>query len=488
MDKIENNKKLFFDRYEKLFADKKSFDDFKTCVLEESFGNTIRINDLYIKETEVLKILESEGFVLKPIPDIEKGYDVVECPTKAIGGNFAHQSGLFYVQEASSMLPVLALDPKPGELVLDMAAAPGSKTTQIAQYLKEEGVVVANEVDTRRTASLVANCDRLGVYNWILSVARGESLGNQLPEVFDKVLVDAPCSADGAVQKDRSFFGRYMTTGYEKLPRTQFALLESAFKALKVGGTMIYSTCTLAPEENELLVQEFFNKYSDYLEIVNPPKLEKVFTKKFFVKEWNGIVIDKEISENSYRVIPSIHGMEAFYLFAFKKTKSKESIYAQNIKKVKMRAKYETKIPVPIQSFIKKMKIDFDFSDLYSIDRSADTDYYIGPKLHEFYENINIEKVGINVFNHTKDLVKLNTYGTRVLTAKGKMDPVMVYDIHSVEDLDKYMKGQDFKISDIVPTSKHLVITYKKVPIGLGLYLEDKQIIKNQLKRNLCIR
>lgn len=143
------------------------------------------------------------------------------------------------------------LKPTKEDTVLDIAAAPGSKTTQMAQHMENYGVIVANDVSVKRLKALTNNLERLGVLNVCVTQLDGRRFGKLMPEAFDKILVDAPCSAEGTIRKSYKAIYNWQPWGYKKLVETQKMLLVSAYKALKPGGVLVYSTCTFAPEENE---------------------------------------------------------------------------------------------------------------------------------------------------------------------------------------------------------------------------------------------
>ena len=159
------------------------------------------------------------------------------------------------------------------ETILDMCAAPGSKTTQIAAMMQGRGVIVANEVQEKRMWTLSTACQRSGVTSVVLTKKVGQWFGKQMTEMFDRVLCDAPCSAQGTVRKDSDALNYCGPENIAKMARLQMELLEAAVHAAKVGGTIVYSTCTLTPEENEGVVLQILNKFCDQLEGLDPSAL-----------------------------------------------------------------------------------------------------------------------------------------------------------------------------------------------------------------------
>src|SRR3989338_4451154 len=245
----------------------------------------IRVNTLKTTVEEVLRRASEQGWKLTPVPWCPDGFFIDrEDRTEALGKDLLHLLGHVYLQEASSMLPPVMLGAKPGEAILDMCAAPGSKTTQIAAMMGSPsprgggvrgggeggGVIVANEVQEKRMWTLSTACQRSGVTNVVLTKKVGQWFGKQMTQQFDRVLCDAPCTAQGTVRKDSDALNFCGPENIAKMARLQSELLEAAIHATKVGGTIVYSTCTLTPEENEGVVLNMLNKFVDQLEVVDP--------------------------------------------------------------------------------------------------------------------------------------------------------------------------------------------------------------------------
>ena len=247
-------KKSFEAYFRKLVPDYDSFIEALTSPLKK----TIRCNTIKIQSRELKRRLESKGFVLKEIEWYKDGF-VVERKAETLGNTLEHFLGYFYVQEKASMLPPLLLDPKPGDRVLDIAASPGSKTSQMAQLMKNRGTIVANDFRHDRINLLKINLQRLGVMNTIVTQHRGESLGKMNLE-FDKVLVDAPCTSVGAIRKDFKIMNTWNIKNVKTMARLQKRILEAAINLTKIGGTIVYSTCTLTKEENEDVVSQFLDR------------------------------------------------------------------------------------------------------------------------------------------------------------------------------------------------------------------------------------
>ena len=212
-------------------------------------------------------------FVKDPVPWEEQGfyYD----PDSRPGLHVYHEAGVYYLQEASAMAPVMLLDPQPGERVCDLCSAPGGKTTQIAGRMLGKGFLLCNEWSPKRAKILSRNIERMGVANALVTNEEVSRLAQRFPGFFDRVLVDAPCSGEGMFRKEEAAVTDWSQDTVEMCARRQSDILDSAAKLLKPGGRLVYSTCTFAPEEDELAVAEFLEKHPDFRpEIIDAPWFE----------------------------------------------------------------------------------------------------------------------------------------------------------------------------------------------------------------------
>lgn len=180
------------------------------------------------------------------------------------GASLAHVSGAFYLQDASAMAPVAVLDPQPGEAILDLCAAPGGKSGQIAGRMLGKGCLVANEYVKDRAQILKSNLERLGVTNAHVTSASPEQFEKHTPECFDAVLTDAPCSGEGMFRRDPGALTEWTEDAPAACALRQAYILDSAAKLVKPGGRLVYSTCTFNRRENEGSVEAFLSRHSDF--------------------------------------------------------------------------------------------------------------------------------------------------------------------------------------------------------------------------------
>jgi len=297
----------FVKRYEKL-TEWKTFKEYSLRFLRRS----VRINTLKITIDECKKRLE-KNWILTRVPWCKEGFWVEHKQgRKDIGNTVEHVLGYMYVQEAASMIPPVVLDPKPGEHILDMCAAPGSKASQIVQYMENKGVLVANDYRGIRLAPLGINLQRCGSTNTIITRMEGRFFKDVY---FDKILVDAPCSGTGTIRKSLKTIKMWNPMMIKRLAGTQKQLIEAAFNCLKPNGTLVYSTCSLEPEEDEGIIDFLISKYDnarlESFELEGLKRSEPVL-------EFEGKRYDKEIKK-CLRIWPQDNDTEGFFVAKIKK-------------------------------------------------------------------------------------------------------------------------------------------------------------------------
>ena len=274
---------------------------------------SFRINTLKLSLAEARKALTEQAIPFDVVPWYEPAFTVpVEFARQVLDSALA-QEGKIYAQGLESMLPVIALDPKPGEVVLDLCAAPGSKTTQIAAHMQNQGKLIANEHVRDRFYRLRSVVAIMGA-EAELKMNDGRKFtgaGN----LFDRILVDAPCSSEGRFKTDDPKSTLYWNVRkIHEMAHKQKGLLLSASRLLKPGGELVYSTCTFAPEENEAVVDWLLRKTEGRLSI------EEIRMKSIAsypaVTTWNDRNFNAAVAK-SLRVLPT-EKLEGFFLAKFK--------------------------------------------------------------------------------------------------------------------------------------------------------------------------
>lgn len=231
-------------------------------------------------------------------------YDAESRP----GRHLLHEAGAYYIQEPSAMAVVEALAPKPGERILDLCAAPGGKSTQIAGRMQGQGLLVSNEPIGERAQVLSQNVERMGISNCVVCSEKPERMAMCFPGFFDRVLVDAPCSGEGMFRKDEAAGEEWSPETVEMCAKRQAQILEEAAKTVRPGGVLVYSTCTFSPEENEGTVSAFLRNHEEYY-------IEETALEDFFSPgrgEW--VEAPAEGIEHTLRLWPHLIRGEGHYV------------------------------------------------------------------------------------------------------------------------------------------------------------------------------
>lgn len=266
---------------------------------------SLRVNTLKIKDAELIQIINAK---LAKIPFLKHGYYYES--KYAVGAMPEYLQGYYYLQEAASQLPAEVLEPKPGELVLDMCAAPGSKTTQLAMMMNNTGKLIALDANNPRLPSLQNNLERCGVMSTIV-YKKDARYADDLKILFDKILLDAPCSGNFA--NDENWLDERKLEDLKQISKVQRQLLESAINVLKPNGTLVYSTCSLEPEENELVIDWLLKNRDDVvMENVDVKIGDKGLTNVF------GQELNKEVAKCK-RLWPHKTGTQGFFLAKIRK-------------------------------------------------------------------------------------------------------------------------------------------------------------------------
>lgn len=307
----------FLDRLEKIIPVAKKENVMGSFVTYRP--TTFRTNLLKISTNELEKELRKRSINFRKVEWYEDAFILGGLEQKEFTNTDLYQEGLFYIQSISSMIPALVLDPRPEEKILDLTAAPGSKTTQIAMLMKNRGEIVANDKSKIRNFKLSANLKTQGVKNAKIENMPGQILWKKYPEYFDKTLVDVPCSMEGRINiNDEKSFLDWSIKKIHYLEEVQKFLLRSAVSATKPGGIIVYSTCTLAPEENEGVIDWILKREKGRV-IVEEISLT-LSEKSAALQHWQTKSFDDQVKK-TVRILPS-QLMEGFYLAKLRKTSS----------------------------------------------------------------------------------------------------------------------------------------------------------------------
>ena len=306
---------IFLERLKKILPTGK-FDQVANTFTDTK-PTTFRVNLLKAGSIQsVHEELERKGFRLEPVHWCPEAFILRSGRLRELQETEIYKGGKIYAQSLPSMLPPIILDPKPGELILDLAAAPGSKTTQMAAMMRGNGKLIAVDNNKIRFYRLKANLELQGARHVEAMLSYGESIGRKYPEYFDKILLDAPCSSESRFDvNEPASFKYWKPAKVHEMAYKQKKLFFSAVTALKLGGVLVYSTCTFAPEENEAVLDAVLKKFQgaialEDIHIPIPNRMTGILT-------WGKESFDPSVRK-AVRIIPTSE-MEGFFIAKLRK-------------------------------------------------------------------------------------------------------------------------------------------------------------------------
>lgn len=460
----------FLDRMQKLLSE----DEYQSFL--ESYNKDpekgIRANPLKI-DRERLK---------ERLPEEFKAHDITWCPTGLYidpesrpGKRPEYYTGLYYPQEPSAMTPAQSISVEPGDIVLDLCAAPGGKSTQLAGKLQGEGTLVLNEIVGKRVGVLAQNVERMGIPNAVILNENSTRLAETFPGKFDKILVDAPCSGEGMFRKDEKVIGEWDSQKPVACSIVQKDILKDVDKLLKPGGELVYSTCTFAPEENEQVAEWLIENGYEIL----PVELEGIETtgRPEFTESGT-----EEVTK-TVRIWPHLSEGEGHFVARFKKPEEFAGNGSGRKRNKKKKGKKTKLIKAGKKSlseflaFCKKYIPDFDTNRLYRIDN----------RIYRLPEDIEPEELeDLKVYTPGLLLGELKT--NRFEPAQ-TLAMVLDFDAFtnryelSEDELWHYLKGEEIKPQR--PVEKGWVLMgYEGYPVGFG---KMSNTIKNKYPKGLRI-
>lgn len=443
---------------------------------------SFRANLLKTDTQALQSLFEAEGYQLNPIPWCEEGFWVDESHKtlpENLGNWLPHLQGQLYIQEASSMLPVKALlhdfDYSGQSTFLDMAAAPGSKTTQLAARLNNQGQIVANELSSTRLKGLSHNIQRCGVVNTALSHNDGTIFGAATPEYFDAILLDAPCGGEGTVRKDEQALNNWSLDKVVSISELQKELITSAYHALKPGGRLVYSTCTLSQEENHAVCQHLLTQFPDNVTI----------------KPLNDLFEGAEkaaTAEGYLHVFPNTYDCEGFFVACFDKGNAmgaaKENNHNQTQTKVGKFSKISDKNFESVNSYSQIFGWDLSpiKANLYTktLRNGSEEVWLLDDAMLTFNNILKLNRFGSKLF-------ELNKHGPKIqhqaIISYGQELTKQSFSLNE-KQAQEYLQGRDIFLEDSNPPKhKEVIVRFNEVSLGLAKHLGNK--LKNNLPRDL---
>ncbi|EPJ0595331.1 16S rRNA (cytosine(1407)-C(5))-methyltransferase RsmF [Enterobacter roggenkampii] len=442
-----------------------SLDDF-IAACQRPLRRSIRVNTLKISVEDFLALVAPYSWQLTPVPWCAEGFWIERDDEDAVplGSTAEHLSGLFYIQEASSMLPVAALfaESNAPERVMDVAAAPGSKTTQIAARMGNRGAILANEFSASRVKVLHANISRCGIHNVALTHFDGRVFGAALPEAFDAILLDAPCSGEGVVRKDPDALKNWSVESNLEIAATQRELIESAFHALRPGGTLVYSTCTLNRDENEDVCLWLKAQYPDAVEFLPLNDL--------FASAQEAIT-----PEGFLHVFPQIYDCEGFFVARLRKTQAVAPLPAPKFKVGNFPfAPLKGRDAAQLVAAAEKIGLVWDESlHLWMRDKEV---WLFPAEIEPLIGKVRFSRIGIR-------LAEVHNKGYRwqheaVIALAGHENAFAL----THQEAEEWYRGRDV-YPDSTPSGDEVIVTYQGYPLGLAKKVGSR--LKNSYPREL---
>lgn len=462
----------FIDKMSNILPEHLDIQDFiEFC--QRPLRRAVRVNTLKISVSNFQLRAAEHGWVLTPIPWCSEGFWIdIENEQSPLGNSAEHLSGLCYIQEASSMMPVAALfhffQQSKQSILLDAAAAPGSKTTQMAAQMDNQGLIIANEYSSSRIKMLHANIQRCGIKNVALTHFDAAIFGKWLPDTFDAILLDAPCSGEGTVRKDKYAMKNWSQSSIESIAAMQQELILSAFHALKEDGILIYSTCTLSLEENQNICHFLKDEFPEHIEFLDLntlfPDAHKTRTAEGFLHIW-----------------PQVYDSEGFFVAAIKKTK------ASTVTPTKKRL---GKFPF-IRPTRQKEKELYDYfaaqfavTDIDGMLYQRDNEFWLFPEpIKAQINELRFSRLGIKIaeefgkgrksgFKTMHEFV--SCYGDAAKSNKFELDAMQAQEFY---------QGRDIRNVTTNNAVGEILLSYRGNVVGLGKALNNR--VKNNLPREL---
>lgn len=444
-----------------------SFDAF-IAACQRPLRRSIRVNTLKISVADFLDLVAPYHWQLTPVPWCAEGFWIEreDDASLPLGSTAEHLSGLFYIQEASSMLPVSALfagGHQPAR-VMDVAAAPGSKTTQIAARMGNQGAILANEYSASRVKVLHANISRCGIHNVALTHFDGRVFGAALPEAFDAILLDAPCSGEGVVRKDPDALKNWSVASNQAIAATQRELIDSAFHALRPGGTLVYSTCTLNRDENEAICHWLKAQYPD---AVTFEPLDTLFSG----------AADALTPDGFLHVFPQIFDCEGFFVARLRKTAAVEPLPAPGYKVGNFPfAPMKTRESATVVEAAAAAGLSWDDNQrLWQRDKEI---WLFPTAIESLIGKVRFSRIGIKLADvHNKGF---RWQHEAVIALAGTNNPLAFELTH--HEAEEWYRGRDVYPAT-APQQDDVIVTFQGQPLGLAKKVASR--LKNSYPREL---
>ncbi len=467
----------FLARYSPLFSEKEFTTFLEYC--DKPLRKALRVNTLRISLENFTKRAENNWWKLQKIPYVDTGF-FIDRDDKSIplGKSIEYFSWLFYIQETSSMIPPMVLKPQKWDIVLDVSAAPWSKTTQMSIMMNNAWLVIGNDIVPTRIKALKTNIN----YQWIIWAATSKldwrDFWRYFTETFDKILLDAPCSWEWTMRKDEV---KWSLSIIKELSSLQKRLINSALQALKIGGTLVYSTCTMTPEEDEIILDHVKKQFWENI-IIEKWQLPELQSTEW-ITEWLWESLDPEC-QNGQKIWPHINDTEWFFIAKIKKVwptntdTQKEYFQRKNEEKI-VKGK---ELKILLSQIKKRFWIEpFYFSD-YLIIKKWDI-YQIRTKQSNAFSSFpNIQNIWIPFWEDNNNTFNLDFYSSQTFWQYATKNRIVFQDKKQAES---FIKWEDIILSNNEiweSTQWQIIVYYDNLALWSSL-LQKWWKLKNQVPR-----
>ncbi len=443
--------------------------------VESDYIQYVRIPGSEENQKIVLTKLQKYDIVLSKVENVPNAYSLNSGSDK-IGKTLEHALGKYYIQSLSSMIPPLILSPTSEDTAIDMCAAPGSKATQLAEMMENSGTLYVNEPNIGRTKSLAHNLDKLNVLNAGMLTSKGELISKYFDNYFDKILIDAPCTGLGIVQKKQEVSNWWSENHAVVLSDTQFKLLVSGIKSAKIGAEIVYSTCTLTLEENELVVEKILEKYPvELMDIELPVKSHPGITK------YGDRNLNPELTKTR-RIIPWEINSEGFFIAKFRKIDSTTPSKQTDVKQAELEfLSWNNKNIKPfVENIADWYGIDLEILKQYKFLFKSNEMQFIKSDWHS--DNLSIfARAGLKLGTMDKHgNIVLHTLAAQALQKHINLN---IVELTSKDELKIYLNGGIIKSMTEIEPKGRKVVSYNGDMIGGAIATKDG--LKSQFPRAL---
>lgn len=412
---------------------------------------------------------ERMPFALAPVGWAREGYyyQAEEQP----GRHILHEAGAYYIQEPSAMAVAEILDPQPGECILDLCAAPGGKSTQIAGRMAGEGLLVSNEIIPARAKILSQNIERMGIRNCVVCNETPERMAAFFPDFFDRIVVDAPCSGEGMFRKDETAVAEWSEAHVSMCADRQYGILLEAARMLRPGGVLVYSTCTFAPEEDEGVVSRFVREHEMYV-------IEEVSHDSAFVQGRRDWIEDPaEGIEYTMRLMPHRLKGEGHYIARLRRRElfpgsgvqqERDAVESPITERQKGRKK-ENRRPErlsaeEIQDFlVRELGLSADWLERQDgVLQNFGEQIYLVPRAMRPMQGMKVVRAGLHLGTGKKNRIEPShalALALHIEETERRMEL-------TESEAERYLRGESLNCTDV--QKGWLLLTYKGYPLGFG--------------------